>query len=73
MFPGFCWNNNPCFKQNIAFIDNTCYSILLLFFCSICCSQMIFNAEAVNDLKAFHTQVDPEGDWNMSIDTLLQV
>jgi len=34
--------------------------------------KMTFNTEAVNDLKAFHTQIDPESDWDMSIDTLLQ-
>ena len=34
---------------------------------------MNFNTEAVNDLKVFHTQLNPEGEWNMSIDTLLRV
>ena len=34
---------------------------------------MNFNTEAVTDLKAFHTQLNPESEWNMSIDTLLRV
>ena len=34
---------------------------------------MNFNTEAVNDLKVFHTQLRPDGEWNMSIDTLLKV
>ena len=34
---------------------------------------MNFNTEAVTDLKAFHKQLKPEEEWDMSVATLLMV
>lgn len=34
---------------------------------------MIFNIDAVTDLKTFHQQLKPDEEWDMNVDTLLMV